>query len=104
MENYIHFEAINEAYAQFNINLGLTANFADFDDVPKKVAEMVHTLSSPNPWAALYKDAQEEKASKAKKHLNNIAASLMTKVRLAQVDPDGHVIDWFNQMKQLTEV
>jgi len=51
MENYIHFQAINDTYQQFEITLGLGANFNDFDDVPYKVAELVHNVSgSPNSW------------------------------------------------------
>ena len=82
MENYLHFEAINEAYARVcNIALGLAANFAEFDDVPAKIAELVHTASgSPTAWAALSEDVKEKKISNAKRNLNEHAASLMTKV------------------------
>jgi hypothetical protein len=105
MENYLHFEAINEAYARVcNITLGLTANFADFDDVPAKIAERVHAKSgSPTEWEALDEEAKEKKISNAKRNLNECAASMMTKARLDQVDPDGHVLGWFNDMKALAK-
>lgn len=102
MENYLHFVAINEAYGQFNIPLGLSSNFGDFDDAPAAVAQKVHVVSgSPNLWADLDANTREKKIANAKANLNNVAASLMTKERLDQVDPDGHVLGWFTQMKQL---
>jgi putative ATP-dependent endonuclease of OLD family len=104
IENYLHFEAINEAYAQNNIVLNITANFSDFDDVPAKVAELVHANSeSAKPWEELNEEQRGKKISKAKTRLNNYAVCLMTKARLEEIDPDGHVMDWFQKMKQLLE-
>lgn len=105
LENYLHFEAINEAYFQFNIPLGLTRNFEDFDDVPTSVAQRVHAFSgSPKLWAQLDDNARNRKISRTKAQLNDLAASLMTKERLDQIDPDGDVINWFLQMKLLANV
>ena len=104
IENYIHFEAINEAYRQVGIPLGLTHNFGDFDDVPSKIAEIIHNASSsPSTWADLKDNARSEKISKAKKNLNHFAVQFMTKERLDQVDPDSHILGWFQQMKQMIE-
>lgn len=103
MENYLHFEAINEAYARFNIPVGLSDNFADFDDVPAAVAQRVHAASgTAQLWQQFDENSRKRKISHVKAHLNNVAASIMTKERLDQVDPDGHVIGWFTEMKQLT--
>jgi putative ATP-dependent endonuclease of the OLD family len=106
MENYIHFEAINEAYArQSGLSLGLTTNFNDFEDVPAKIAELIHSKSeTKKPWTELETDARDKKISKVKKTLNHFAVQLMTKERLNQVDPDAHVLGWFQQMKQLIEM
>lgn len=106
MENYLHHDAINEAYARVcDIKLGLAANFAAFDDVPIKIAEMVHAASgSPNAWAALDLETRGKKVSKAKRILNEHASSSMTKARLDQVDPDGHVIGWFTEMRALANL
>jgi len=103
IENYIHFEAINEAYdKQSNITLGLTTNFGEFDDVPAKIAEIIHNLSdSPKMWANLEDDSRAKKIAKVKKNLNHFAVPLTTKERLEQVDPGSHVLGWFQQMKQL---
>lgn len=105
MENYLHFDAINEAYAQqSNLVLGLAANFGDFDDVPATIAELVHNASgSPNAWADLEVDVRGKKISKAKRNLNHVAVSLMTKARIDEVDPAKDILGWFEQMKQLIE-
>jgi hypothetical protein len=104
IENYIHFEAINQAYGQNSIQLNLTQNFADFDDVPLKVAELVHGASgSPAPWDQLDEELKEKKASKVKGMLCNAAAGLMTKAQLDIVNPSGEVVAWFEQMRLLVE-
>ncbi len=105
MENYLHFDAINEAYVQqSNLALGLAANFDDFDDVPATIAALVHNASgSPNAWADLEVDVQENKISKVKRNLNHVAVSLMTKARIDDVDPAADILGWFDQMKQLIE-
>ncbi|MGH8529786.1 MAG: ATP-binding protein [Nevskiales bacterium] len=103
MENYLQYAAINEAYAKHGIDLGLTVNFADFDDVPVAVAKRVHAASgSLHAWAALSQDKREGKVSRAKAQLNNVAASLMTKHRLDEIDSNGDVVGWFAEMKMLT--
>ena len=106
MENYLHFEAINEAYAKVcHITLGLVANFTELDDIPAKIAELVHAASgSPAAWAELDEDLKEKKISNAKRNLNEHAASSMTKARLDQVDPHGDVVSWFNDMRALANV
>ncbi len=103
MENYLHFDAINEAYSRLNMPLGLTSNFGDYDDVPASVAQKVHAINgSQTLWSQLDGEAKKRKISKAKCHLNDQSAALMTMARLEQVDPSGEIIDWFAQMKQLT--
>lgn len=106
MENYLHFEAINEAYAQqSNIALGLTTNFGDFDDIPAKIAEIVHVLSGGQKvWSDLEKDVRDKKASNAKRNLNHVAVTFMTKNRLEEIDPDAHVLGWFQEMKRLIDL
>ncbi|MCE3224037.1 MAG: hypothetical protein K0S58_2217 [Nitrospira sp.] len=106
MENYLHFEAINEAYAQrSNITLGLTTNFGDFDDIPAKIAEIVHSLSgSQKIWGDLEKDVRDRKISSAKRNLNHAAVMLMTIKRLEQIDSDAHVLGWFQEMKRLIDL
>jgi putative ATP-dependent endonuclease of the OLD family len=105
MENYLHYEAINEAYEQVsNIELGLNENFGEHDDVPLSIAKNVHELSgSPNQWEDLKADAKDKKISKAKRILNHVAAPLMTIDRLDEIDPDKQVLSWFQDMEQMIE-
>jgi len=102
LENYLHFKSINEAYTQNGITLGLSMNFSDFDNVPVEVAKKVHAASdSTQTWEKLNEGVRKKKISQAKTNLNNVAASFMTKERLNEVDPDGHVLNWFQEMKIL---
>ena len=105
MENYLHNEAINEAYAQVsNINLGLSKHFGDHDDVPLNIARMVHEMSgSPNQWDECKSETKDKKISKSKRILNHVATPLMTLVRLNEVDPDKQVLSWFHDMGQMIE-
>ncbi|MFL0806535.1 MAG: ATP-binding protein [Oceanobacter sp.] len=90
MENYIHFEAINEEF-----EIQLTENFQPFDDVPTLVAKAVHEASeSTVAWDNLDEKKQGKKESKAKKRLNRGSISYMTLDRLNNVDSDGEVLTW----------
>lgn len=96
MENYIHFEAINE---EFEIHL--TENLQSFDDVPVLVAKVVHDASeSTVGWEDLDEKKQSRKESKAKKRLNRGAVSNMTMARLHSADPDGEVLTWLREISK----
>ncbi|WP_421861322.1 ATP-binding protein [Marinobacter salarius] len=96
MENYIHFEAINEEFA-----IQLTENFCSFDDVPVMVAKSVHDASeSTVDWDDLDDKKQGKKESKAKKRLNRGAVSNMTMARLHSADPDGEVLTWLGEISR----
>lgn len=102
MENYLHFEAINEAYSEYGINLGFSTNFSDFEDVPLAVAKQVHLNSgSSSPWDTMEPTKKSEKVSRAKKILNQKASTLMAKTRLDQVDLNGDVTNWFSEIQRL---
>ncbi|WP_022851716.1 AAA family ATPase [Limisalsivibrio acetivorans] len=96
IENYIDFEAINEEFeTQF------TGNFQSFDDVPALVAKAVHGASeSTVDWEDLDEEKQRKKESKAKKRLNRGAVSNMTLARLNNVDPNGEVLTWLNEISK----
>ncbi|EJL6925138.1 ATP-binding protein [Vibrio alginolyticus] len=96
MENYIHYEAINEAF-----ELSLTSNYSDFDDVPTLVAIAVHEASeSTKEWDEVNEKKRDQKESKAKKKLNREAISCMSPVRLTQVDPADEVRTWLREISQ----
>ncbi|PUA27454.1 MAG: hypothetical protein B0W54_12815 [Cellvibrio sp. 79] len=94
MENYIHFEAINE---EFGINL--SENFQPFDDVPTLVARVVHEASeSTVAWEDLPDKKRGQKESNAKKRLNRGAIKKMTLERLNNIDIDSEVLAWIRSI------
>ena len=104
MENYIHWECIQAAYRDNKIEILINQNFADFDDVPVEVAKLVHAASNSTvPWDDLAVDKRSKKESRAKRFLNASAAKHMTVDRLAEIDPDGDLRNWFKDIKELFE-
>ncbi len=99
MENYIHPDAIKEAYEKNGMTIELPDSFNDFDDVPKIVAQAVHNSSCGNEWEELDAKKQKDKSSRAKKVINGAAAKNMTVERLNEVDPNGEVIRWMNEIQ-----
>jgi len=94
MENYIHFEAINQEF-----EIELTENFHPFDDVSTLVAQAVHSASeSTSVWDDLDDIKRSKKESKAKKRLNRGAVENMTLERLGAIDPDGEVLTWLREI------
>jgi putative ATP-dependent endonuclease of OLD family len=102
IENYLHMDAINQAYQSFGISLGLAGNFGPFDDVPLGIAQRVHSLSgSTVGWDQLDRKTAANKISNAKAHLNKIAPAFMTKALLDVVDPTGDLLSWFHNIRSL---
>lgn len=102
MENHLHFEAIKKAYNIINIHIDLNKNFKAYDDVPAAIAKKVHEASeSSMVWDQLENKKKERKISNAKKNLNGIAFSFMTKALLDEIDPDEDLLSWFDTMKAL---
>lgn len=94
MENYIHFEAINQEF-----KLSLTCNYENFDDVPNLVAQAVHEASeSPNAWDDLDDEKRGQKEGKAKKRLNRGAINYMTSAHLSHIDPKDEVRTWLRKI------
>lgn len=66
------------------------------------VAQLVHDKSdSPKAWTDVSKDKQSKKVSRAKRVLCSNAARHMTKTLLAEMDEDGDLLEWFEDMKAL---
>lgn len=102
MENYIHGQAIMEAYATDGVHVALPNVFRPFDDVPVTVAKAVfESAKSPGSWELLSEGDQSKKESKIKRFLNSRVLDWMTPARLAEVDPDGEVRSWFAMVSQL---
>ena len=102
IENYLHKDAIIAAYKELGINLTITANFDSFDNVPQKVAQIVHEASdSPKAWNELTDKEKEEKESKSKRLLCSRAPKYMNRTLLHEIDPDEDLLQWFQDIKDL---
>ncbi len=84
LENYLHPTVIQASVA------GFPAAIADFDDVPMLMAEAVHTaVAGAAPWANVPAKDRKDKASNAKKKLNQECVDRMTPALLALTDPQN---------------
>jgi len=99
LENYIHYEAIQEAYADECPDLSLSP-FSDFDDIPLLVAKNIHELSqSPHAWEDISPEKQKQKMSKVKKRLNEAGVMLMSYEQYCEVDSSKEIENWMIEMK-----
>ncbi|MBA7509713.1 hypothetical protein ES705_01677 [subsurface metagenome] len=102
IENYLHKDAIITAYKELGINLTIMTNFDSFDNIPQKVAQIVNEVSdSPKAWNELTDKKKEEKESKAKRQLCSLASKYMNRALLYEIDPDGDLLQWFKDIKDL---
>jgi putative ATP-dependent endonuclease of the OLD family len=93
-ENYIHFEAINLALGATTLTTRLVKQLDPFENVPELLAEALNTeANGGNQWGK----------NGAKDFLNNSALSCMTKGMLDEVDPDGEVLGWFQEIGKMME-
>lgn len=103
IENYLHKDAIVAAYKECGINLDIEVNFDSFNNVPQKVAQIVHEVSdSSKAWNELTDKEKEEKESKAKRLLCSRAPRYMSRGLLYEIDPEGDLLQWFKDIKDLT--
>ena len=103
LENYLHYEAINNAYNNHNIELNLSANYEEFDDVPCLVAKAVYEISANANWDELSAEKQKKKEGAVKRLLNSEAVSLMTPEMLDAVDPERELIGWLARIKEMLD-
>ncbi|WP_420386360.1 ATP-binding protein [Roseivirga sp.] len=98
MENFLHHEAIQEAYADLRINIELEE--IDAQDVPLLVARTVHEVQSVVAWDDIDEDPvkreekQKRKVSRAKRLLNKEAIDKMTIERIDSRGVKGEIIEW----------
>jgi putative ATP-dependent endonuclease of OLD family len=97
LENYLHPNAINDAYAanggQCNLN-----EIDTQDDVPTLVAEHTHNLSGGN-WEELEPEKKKKKSDGKKKLLNTVAVELMTVARLQETGGYNEIRSWLEQIQ-----
>jgi hypothetical protein len=104
MENYLHPDAVREAYDANGMALELAHAFADFDDVPVLVAKAAHLAGGgENEWDQLSETRQKEKTKSAKRQLNGQVLTRMTPDRLTACDAQNEVRTWLNQIAGLVE-
>lgn len=101
MENYVHFEAVQEAYASNGININLQGQFDDFDDVPLVVAQAVFEATADKAWADLTDDQKDKKSRRAKHMINNSAVGNMSAQRLGVADPAGEILGWLQDVADM---
>jgi hypothetical protein len=102
IENYLHKDAIIAAYQQNGIDLPIAANFGPFDDVPLEVARLVHEASASGvAWNQLPDDKKAAKEQHAKRTLCSLAVRHMDRTLLGEIDPDGDLLQWFNDISEL---
>ncbi len=102
IENYLHHEAILEAYAESGFT-GLALNpIEDTQDVPLVVAEKI-VCATGGDWAAMDLDKQKDLANKKKTVLNTKAVERMTVERIKERGGYDEICLWLKAIKQFTE-
>lgn len=97
LENFLHPEAINEAYLANGGQCNLTA-IDPQDDVPTLVAQHTYTLAGNN-WEDLEDEKKKKKSDGKKKLLNTQVVDLMTIARLKETDGYTEINRWLKQIE-----
>lgn len=83
LENYLHADAIEEAYAAQGTPSVAIGTITNEMDVPAEVAKKLNELNANN-WNELPEEKKKEKANNKKKTLNTIAVEKMTVEKLEE--------------------
>lgn len=108
MENFLHHEAIIEAYNENGHSITI-ASFGPQDDVPLLVAKTIYESTSGNVWDNIDPDPrkilekQKSKISRAKNFLNSQAITKMNESRLRNSGGYDEIRSWLLQIKQFIE-
>lgn len=93
LENYLHPSAIQAIAPNF------PGTIADFDDVPMMLAEALHVADpAAAPWTSISDEKKKDKASRAKRRLNQECVNKMTMTLFMQSDPSGEIIRLLNDI------
>lgn len=101
LENYLHHEAINEAYNEQANPCSLT-EINDIDDVPFKVAQHIYE-NTGNDWTLLDEKKKSEKSSAKKGFLNTNAVDKMTIQKLKDRNGYDEMRTWLIEIKRLIQ-
>jgi putative ATP-dependent endonuclease of OLD family len=99
LENYLHHEAIIEAYAENGTVIQL-GELGDEDDVPMLVAEATN-IAVNNNWNELPSEKKKESSSNKKKSLNTQAIEKMTVERIKTRGGYEDLTTWLYEIKRL---
>lgn len=108
MENFLHHEAINEAYNENGHAITIAA-FGPHDDVPLLVAKTLYESTPGNNWDSIVSDPtkiaekQKSKISRAKHMLNNQVITKMNEARLRDSGGFDEIKLWLMKIKQFIE-
>lgn len=100
MENYVHPNAILEAYKNNGIEIKLPEFFGDFDDVPSLVAQQVYERDADRDWNKLSEEKRKKKTSSAKSIINSSAARCMNVVRLHEIGGYEDIMLWLSSIEK----
>ena len=94
LENYFHPWVVSQIF-------GVEVDFGDQDDASEIVARRLLRDSNGPVWDDLSSRSRRRLKDRMKRRLHPVALSLMTSELLAERDPQGEVIGWFNIIHQL---
>lgn len=100
LENYLHHEAIIEAYAASGTEI-VIEEFSDQEDVPMLVAKAMN-VSTNNNWEELPDEKKKELSSSKKKALNIIAVERMNVDRIKEKNGYDELVDWLTTIKRMS--
>ncbi len=99
LENYLHHEAIIEAYAENGTIIQLD-EIGDEDDVPMLVAKATNAVTNNN-WEDLSDEKKKELSSNKKKYLNTQAIEKMNVDRIRNRDGYEDICHWLAEISRL---
>lgn len=101
LENYLHHDAILQAYAENGIT-NITLNpITDTQDVPDIIAEKIFTRNGSD-WNSLEVEKKKDLASDKKKLLNTQAVEKMTIDMIRERNGYDDLCQWFEKIKEYT--
>jgi hypothetical protein len=103
LENYLHPDAIVEAYEENGIVDLTLPSINDQTDVPYIVAQQCYCASG-NDWDVLDDFRRKELASKKKKLLNTLAVEKMNIERIKEQGGYDEMRKWLEEIKRLSEL
>ncbi len=95
MENYVHYQAINNYATSHGYVCDLTAQYGFDDDVPQLLKEKLNSLNpnSHDKWGQ----------SRVKRWLAESVLPTMTSQMVAEIDPKDEMLGWLDDIRAMLE-